>query len=274
MGNYAKNISKRIDHTKITTGYCLICGEYKKLSQDHVPPQGAITISKIEQKLIGEAMGERSPDIRGVVSKNGSKFKTICKDCNSKLGEFDSEITRVCAILTPIVKNYFQTATDMLNVKRIEIDAISYMRAMIGHVLSATTVKECEEPQRHSPYFTPLIQFVLGDNDAINTTHDIYYWFYPYKRHLSAKIIFFYNEGNSCCLSLLSFFPIAFLITEKNKGVYPVHAQKLTTESNSLILDLSSHNINYVNFPFVNLVGNQFYMMSDQVCTMSYPIGQ
>lgn len=148
------------------------------------------------------------------------------------------------------------------------------MRAMIGHILSATTVKECEQPQRNSPYFTPLIQFVHGDNDAINTTHDIYYWFYPYKRHLSAKIISFYNEGNSCCLSLLSFFPIAFLITEKNKGVYPAHAQRLTTESKSLILDLSSHNINYVNFPFVNLVGNQFYMMSDQVCTMSYPIGQ
>lgn len=69
------------------------------------------------------------------------------------------------------------------------------MRAMIGHVLSATTVKECERPPRNGPYFTPLIQFVRGDNDAINTAHDIYYWFIHTTRHLSAKIISFYNEG-------------------------------------------------------------------------------
>jgi len=56
MGNYSKNISERIKNVRIKEGYCLICGSYGELTMVHVPPKGAITISKIEQKHIFELL--------------------------------------------------------------------------------------------------------------------------------------------------------------------------------------------------------------------------
>lgn len=276
MGKYSdtlpKRISDRINHTKIVEGYCLICGEFKKLTEDHVPPKGAIVITKVEQKHIGEVMNERAPNMKGVMSRNGSKFKTICKDCNSNLADGDAEIARVCKLLTPIIKNYFEIARDVYSLKVIEINAIKYMRSMIGHVLSATTVEECKTPQEETSYFTPLINFVRGDDSAIENTHEIFYWFYPYKRHLSAKVMAYHHGDNLSLISLLSFFPIAFLIVEKGKCKLPFYAQKLDTSSTCLMLDLSSKNIQYFDFPFTNLDGYQFFLMNEILCTISYPI--
>lgn len=101
MGKFATRMSERWRHTSIDEGYCLICGSYGRLSPDHVPPKGAITITKVEQRHITEMKGISVDDIRGVVSNNGSKFKTICHDCNNRvLGCNDDEIARVCKDLT------------------------------------------------------------------------------------------------------------------------------------------------------------------------------
>ncbi|PPC74307.1 metal-binding protein [Pokkaliibacter plantistimulans] len=272
MGGYSQNLTKRNSGLKIINGYCLICGEYKKLTEDHVPPKGAIVVTKVEQKLISESMGQGKEKIKGVLSRNGSKFKTICKDCNSYLGGSDSEISRLYKEVTPVISKYFSTATDIFSIKKFNLDALKYMRAMIGHILSATTVEECHIPQRETPYFTPLKKFVLGDEQALDDTHDVYYWFYPYRAHLSAKMVAFYHNGQMCILSLLSFFPIAFLIMEKNKGIVPEHANRLDRNSDSLILDLSTKYWDYVSFPFVSLKGNQFYAIQNDNCIISYPI--
>ncbi|ELA8351611.1 hypothetical protein R7D97_24385 [Vibrio sp. Vb5031] len=60
MGKYSQKISERINHSRIVQGYCLICGEYGRLSIDHVPPQGAVTITKVEQIHISEVSGYQS----------------------------------------------------------------------------------------------------------------------------------------------------------------------------------------------------------------------
>ena len=78
MGNYSKGISERIRHVRIKEGYCLICGSYGELTMDHVPPKGAITVSKIEQKHIFEILGADNIKLKGIKSLNGSRFKTIC----------------------------------------------------------------------------------------------------------------------------------------------------------------------------------------------------
>lgn len=57
MGQYSKGISKRMQHTRIKEGYCLICGKFGRLSHDHVPPKGSIHIDKVEQKHISEMIG-------------------------------------------------------------------------------------------------------------------------------------------------------------------------------------------------------------------------
>jgi hypothetical protein len=274
MGDFSKSMSQRIKHTRIKTGYCLICGDYGDLTKDHVPPKGSITIEPIEQRHIMELMSSETTKLKGVKANHGSTFKTICSQCNNNaLGRNDCEISRVNTELTKLIKNKYYQYNGTPNTIHIDIDALKYSRAMIGHILAATSVTDCQKEPTEAPYFSPLQKFVLGEDSAIELTHDIHYWFYPHRRHLSAKLVSFSNEGANSLISLLSFFPIAFLVSEKDKGIWPAHAVKLNTKDKKLSLSLSMHNSEYIEFPFCTLKGNQFMALTDHQCIMSYPIG-
>ncbi len=128
-------ISERFKHTKINNGYCLICGGFGKLSIDHVPPQGSVTITRVEQKHIFEMSGAKVNSIKGVRSPNGSKFKTICHKCNSEiLGANDVEVASVTKKLTEKIKRYYSDINAPINFVSIDINALKYSRAMIGHI--------------------------------------------------------------------------------------------------------------------------------------------
>ncbi|MGN2411815.1 hypothetical protein [Pseudomonas syringae] len=45
-------------------------------------------------------------------------------------------------------------------------------------------------------------------------------------------------------MSILSFFPLAFLLTEKGKGIFPAGAEKLELSDESLLVGLSALNVN------------------------------
>lgn len=275
MGKYSQSISKRFEHTKINAGYCLICGEYRKLSVDHVPPKGAITITKVEQRHISELTGADASRIKGVPSPNGSKFKTICHECNNRhIGWCDGEVASVCKFLTTQIKDYFFYANNVSTLIFSKVDAVKFARAMVGHILSATSVEECKIVQGNSEYLDPLKSFVLGNDKALQNSHDIYYWFYPFNKHLSAKCVSFYNNGHIAPVSLLSFFPIAFMVTKKNEGIYPSHSNKLSLTDKALVLDLSSRGFEYAEFPFHGLKGNQMMAYTEFQTIVSYPIGQ
>jgi len=275
MGKYAQRISERIRNTRIEEGFCLICGGYGKLSKDHVPPQGAITITAIEQKHITEAMGTEKSHLKGVVSQHGSTFKTICIECNNeRLGKNDSEVSRVCKELTNLIKTSCYNYDGTYRVISIKCDILKFSRAIIGHILAATTVAECRLKPSETEYFSPLQRFVMGNNNALNDSHDIYYWYYPRDIHLSAKMVGYNYRGNGLLMSLLAFFPIAFLIVEKGKGVYPRGAHKLVLDNSNefLFLDMSMKESKYIDFPFSKIDDYGFYLLNDSQCIISYPI--
>lgn len=84
----SSSISGRIKHVRIEQGHCLICGQFAKLSKDHVPPKSAVTLTPMLQKTITEWWGNESIKPLDVVS--GTVFKTICKQCNNEaLGSRD-----------------------------------------------------------------------------------------------------------------------------------------------------------------------------------------
>lgn len=275
MGKFTVRISERSRHTSINEGYCLICGTYGRLSPDHVPPKGAITITKVEQRHITEMKGLSVDDIRGVVSNNGSKFKTICHDCNNRvLGGNDDEIARVCKDLTSKISHYFQLANSPYSTIQTNVNSIRFARAMIGHVLAATSVEECKTEPVNTPYFEPLKRFVLGDDSAIDGTHDIYYWFYPFNMHISAKFVAFRNAGHFAFCSLLSFFPIAFMVTKKGEGTFPAHAHQLSLSDKFLYLNLKTRGFEFAQFPFNELKGDQIMAVHSSQAIVSYPIGR
>jgi len=273
LGNFSRNISERFKHTQIKEGYCVICGKFGKLSQDHVPPKGSITITKIEQRHITESIGVKSKRVKGIKSVNGSKFKTICHKCNNEhLGANDSEIAKTNKLITSELNylKYQPFKTD--SILTIPVNALAYSRAMIGHILAATSVTECYDPIHSSLYFDPLREFVLGNDNALNESHDIYYWFYPFSMHLSAKCVGFYNEGHIAIISILSFFPLAFMVTKKGEGVFPTHSSKLDLADTTLRINISLAGIDFAEFPFVELKDNRFTMLNDFQAICSYPI--
>lgn len=274
MGNYSDElrgrVSDRVHHVKGSKGFCLICGKFGSLSKDHVPPQGAITISKTEQHHITEILGgNQQKKLKGSKSTNGSKFRTICSSCNNSIGKCDTEIKSAHNMLTGEVTKYFLDHTRLYPRVEVPVDSIKYSRAMIGHILSATSVKECEREIGKSPYFDPLREFVLGDDFAIKETHEIYYWFYPYERHLSAKFLGFWDNGKQTHLSLLSFFPIAFMVAQKGHVARPAHASRMNHGDNRINLSLELHNVETSMFPFIELKGNQMYFLTDFQCITS-----
>lgn len=273
MGNYRKMLSERSKHTKIINGYCVICGKHGRLSKDHVPPQGSITVTKVEQVHLTEVFGLNPNPVKGIPSMNGSKFRTICRECNmTALGENDGEIADVCKALTRKINHFFTAANSPVSHVHTPVNAVKYCRAMIGHILAATSVTECRKTPCETPYFTPLQQFVLGNDNALDGTHDIYYWFFPHRHHQSIKIFSMLNQGNQCCMSVLSFFPLAFLLTEKGKGIYPAGAVKLELSDKSLFVNLSALNVDFSSFPAVGLSGNQMVALVDNISIVSYPI--
>lgn len=275
MGKYSEGLSKRALHVKVDKGYCLICDSFGRLTDDHVPPKGSITITKIEQRHITEVIGASEPISRGIVSRNGSKFRTICSNCNNNhIGGCDNEVAKVCKNLTKQISNYFSNTDSVINTVSCKVDALRFLKAMVGHILSATSSQECKVNPVNSPYFFPLKKFVRGDLNSISETHDVYYWFYPWPEHLSLKSGNFVNNGNAVSISLLSFFPIAFLITEKNKGIYPGNARKLNDMDTNITLDLSSLGWKLSKFPFHVLEGNQMLALADYQAVISYPIGR
>lgn len=273
LGNFTKSISERVKHTTITKGHCLICGTYSDLSQDHVPPKGSITVTKVEQVHLTEMFDLRPPKVKGVRSPNGSKFRTICERCNNiALGQNDTEVADVCKALTQRIRHFFSHANSPVSMVHVPVNALKYTRAMIGHILSATSVNECLEPSQPTPYFDPLKKFVLGDDHAMSETHDVFYWFFPHRHHQSIKLFSAFNSGHTCAMSLLSFYPLAFLVTEKDKGIYPAGAMKLDLTDKSLFLNLSPRNAHFSSFPAVELKGNQMVAIVDSMSIVSYPI--
>jgi len=273
MGNHTKMLSERSKHTKIVKGYCVICGNHGPLSKDHVPPQGSITITKVEQVHLTEVFGVDRNPIQGIRSMNGSKFRTICRVCNmTALGENDGEIADVCKSLTRKITHFITAANSPVSHVHTPVNAVKYCRAMVGHVLAATSVTECLKPPQETPYFTPLQRFVLGDDHALDDTHDIYYWFFPHRHHQSIKLFTMQNQRNQCCMSVLSFFPLAFLLTEKGKGIFPAGAVKLELTDKSLFVNLSGANRDFSGFPAVGLSGDQMIALVDHLSIVSYPI--
>jgi hypothetical protein len=273
MGYYAKFLSERNKHTKIINGHCLICGVFGILSQDHVPPQGSITVTKVEQVHLTEMLDLKPPTVKGARSPNGSKFRTICRACNmTALGQNDGEVAGVCKALTQKIRHFFVHADSPVSGVYTSVNAVKYARAMVGHILSATSVTECFEPSKPVPYFEPLKRFVLGDDHAMDETHDIFYWFFPHRHHQSIKMFTVCNLGHTCCMSLLSFYPLAFLVTEKNRGIYPAGAIKLDLSDKSLFMDLSQRNARFSCFPAVELKGDQMVAYVNSMSIVSYPI--
>ncbi|WP_152473180.1 hypothetical protein [Tatumella saanichensis] len=266
-------ISDRWKYTKIKEGYCLICGEYGKLSQDHVPPKCVVPPNKIEQRLITEF---RNSDIKGVNANQGSVFKTICARCNNNLGKYDTEIKRVTNEINTKVNLYLKKPHSVYNTISMKVDADSYLRGMIGHVLSASPNTLCKEPRENIPFFKQLCDFVLGKNPNITDTHTFSYWFYPNRLNITGALFSLLNTTISgserfSTGACIHFYPVAILVTEPNRVFNEItpFARVLSPTDTEIVLNLSTQYFNYSAFPFFSL-SDTIVALNDACVTVSH----
>ncbi|ADD67334.1 hypothetical protein Dacet_0536 [Denitrovibrio acetiphilus DSM 12809] len=228
-------------------GFCRLCGEEKDLSEDHIPPKCFGNKSPV--KIVSE-------NGREFTSRNGLKFKTICRDCNSKLGRYDKELE--------VIYNKLSVALNIPSLSSIiiEVSTHSLIKALIGHLLSLVFYSddpknELKEPlQNHFPIFESLRDYYINGKKLKN--FDFYYWFYP---NNTTKIIqYIYsaklpNDNSVIAGHILKFHPIAFFILDKNTSTVVPKANKLDLSliRNNLVIDMKHYpNINFPEIPHDN----------------------
>lgn len=186
---------------------CNLCLLPKALSWDHIPPKGGITLSTVEIKNIFESLAGRR-DAQFDISQNGVKYRTICSDCNSKLGsDYDPTLNELSLIIT----NFLKSSLVLPKVTYVKTKPIRLIKSILGHLVAAKATIDkvkLDEQVRNLLFF---------DSAKIPNDINIFYWVYPYDNTVIMRDFATLSEsGNKSSFvicDVLKYFPIAFIIT-------------------------------------------------------------
>jgi len=68
-------------------GHCRLCGNYRPLTKEHVPPQAAFNSQTIIETTMDDWLdGDFMRPTKGKMVQGGSSHITLCRDCNSSTG--------------------------------------------------------------------------------------------------------------------------------------------------------------------------------------------
>lgn len=91
-------------------GHCNICGSHGQLTEDHIPPKGALRITQMEMVHLIQVLSAPGSMSRGRLSQDGVKFRTLCGRCNNDLlgSRYDPELIRLVNSVGTILKSSLQ----------------------------------------------------------------------------------------------------------------------------------------------------------------------
>jgi hypothetical protein len=243
---YYPNYNEKIKELKkgAKRGYCRICGNYRKLTIDHIPPKSCGNTNRIHINY-GKGI---------IISQNGLNCKTICEDCNNRL--FGANYDKV------LVKLYNEILNLNGNIQpqmRFDVDVKGLIRCLLGHFLAINVYDEnkpveeilnCELNDDKYIYGT-YRKFVLAETDSLEG-NCCYYWYYPYNEIV---IIPYFFKADILDLpkeqvlygTLIKCFPIALYIVDTISSTLEVGCHSINFNENNMILDFK--NIIRIDFP-------------------------
>lgn len=193
---------KRID-------ICNICRETKALSWDHVPPKGGINLTSIEmegifQFISGQPKGPKK------FSQNGVKYRTICSECNSKIGsEFDPELNKLNSSLI----KFLQSSQVLPKYSLIKVKPVRIIKAILAHLQTAK--HNIDEVVTDKEIRETLFSKEISMPESLH----IHYWIYPFDCTVILRDFALpAEEGNfsNCALAdMIKYFPMAFIVSDK-----------------------------------------------------------
>jgi hypothetical protein len=180
------------------------------LTWDHVPPKAGITVSPVEIDNISKILTNQT-EPRMLISQNGVRYRTICGDCNSKLGRnYDTVLTSLNKDVSLYLKSnlYFPAYT------YIKTKPNKLIKAILGHLMSAK--EEIDE----FTFDNRIRKYLFSETESLPDDINILYWIYPYNCTIIMRdFMMFSRRGDfssePIVCNVLKYFPLAFLITDK-----------------------------------------------------------
>lgn len=223
-------------------GYCNICNRKRKLTLDHVPPQGATGLhpvdfrpfitkmSEVPGRTVNYIYADKNPEVRQKVrqkvetkasrrriSQNGIKFRSICSDCNNKLlgGRYDPEIIRISREVGRIIRAHTDLGFALPQSIRVPVKTHYLLRGVIGHLLAALESPDASKPLPDfgGGVYEGLRAYVLDESLPLPDNVTVYYWTYPSQDQVIIKSLSLATRNGYLIGDLLKFFPLAYYIS-------------------------------------------------------------
>lgn len=211
MGDYTKTLSDRIKNRGSNEGYCVICGDFGKLSRDHVPPKGCNNLN--DSQLRGLVSREIK---RCRTSQGGTHFKTICSTCNGeRLGHrYDPYIIELSNNITACIKAASNNIIALPRTLQRTVKPQRITRSIVGHLLAASAVNQINEPNKQNPMDDALKSYFLNENEYFPDRFEIYYWLYPSRKQTVVKYFGKKNMNGSSTIigHTIKFLPLGFYL--------------------------------------------------------------
>lgn len=192
------------------TGVCNICLTPCDLQWDHVPPQGGIDVVPLEQYTILERLAGRADKPNRLLTQNGVKFQTLCRNCNTNIlgGQYDRTLNDFACVVGQFLKNEHPLpSTAIFTTKPARL-----LRSLFGHLLAA------KAEVMHSKPDVAMRRFVLDPTAPLPQELNVFYWVYPHPQvHVARDIVmlslYASLAGTPGIFSILKYFPVAYLVT-------------------------------------------------------------
>lgn len=206
------------------TGTCNICGVHGKLTEDHTPPKGCIRIGQVEMHHVVEHLAAERSAVKGRLSQNGVKYRTLCAECNNRF--LGTEYDPVFIDFVNTIGQVLRSRLELPNPIRINTKPQRVMRSLLGH-LAAQGV----DRYKKGGITEPLRDYFLNPAEPLPSSLNIYCWPFPFNDHIMARdcSITDLKVGKPVAIWFLKFFPIAFLVTINEPPGYTFHATELST---------------------------------------------
>lgn len=219
----------------IENGYCRICGNFQKLTSDHIPPKSCGNKRRVDVTLAGQKL----------IFQNGFNCKTICEDCNNRL--LGSSCDKVFIELYKHVKKLEKTTITIPDTITIDLDIKELLRCYLGHFLAVkmrggisvknylSTVIDDDKTVFYSYRKYVLKEIITLDNFIV------YYWYYPYSNVVImpySSFTFNFLQPNQVSIlgTLIKMYPLAILIVDKEPDI--LRLRKLNLNEDKLYLSL------------------------------------
>jgi hypothetical protein len=189
-------------------GPCNLCGKTGPLTWDHVPPQGGIQLQSVEiDRVVGHLVSTLA-SARPERSHDGLKFRTLCTNCNARLGAHYDPALNDFALA---VGRFLNSTLEFPSLVHIDARPTAIARAVLGHPLAARLSST-------EAFFDPTIrQLVFDSQQPLPTDLNVFYWVHPYAQQIVLRDCLMplrrgrYSEFQR--FGVLKYFPIGYLVT-------------------------------------------------------------